>query len=196
MPVRHRAPPDPSTKDEERDSYGRSHQARQVAGLFFFSRTDRPPATNLTLSERSDTVNGKSDTKRGNMGRKYTAAALLLVLILMLTLACSGDDSPAAPDTDRAQQELLERIDQQSNEVRDLREEVEQLRRSDETEQPSAQATEMPPTQATETIQPSSPTLAPPPEVSNTENICDRSPGDQRQLVLPVATTIFAGHMW
>ena len=93
------------------------------------SAHEYPPATNLTSPERSDTVNGKSDTRRGNMRRKYTAAALLLVLILMLTLACSGDDSPAAPETDRTQQELLERIDQQSNEVRDLREEVEQLRR-------------------------------------------------------------------
>ena len=117
------------------------------------------------------------------MRSRFAAAPLLIALILMLTLACSGDDSPAAPDTDRAQQELLERIDQQSNEVRDLREEVEQLRRSDETEQPSAQATELPPTQATETIQPSSPTLPPPPEVSNTENICDRSPGAQQALL-------------
>ena len=117
------------------------------------------------------------------MRRKYTAAALLLVLILMLTLACSGEDSPAAPETDRTQQELLERIDQQSNEVRDLREEVEQLRRSDETEQPSPQATELPPTQTTETSQPSSPTLPPPPEVSATDNICDRSPEAQQTLL-------------
>ena len=117
------------------------------------------------------------------MRSRFAAAPLLIALILMLTLACSGDDSPAAPDTDRAQQELLERIDQQSNEVRDLREEVEQLRRSDETEQPSAQATELPPTQATETIQPSSLTLPPPPEVSSTENICDRSPEAQQALL-------------
>ena len=40
------------------------------------------------------------------MRSKFTAGTLLMVLILMLTLACSGDDSPAAPDTDRTQQEL------------------------------------------------------------------------------------------
>ena len=120
------------------------------------------------------------------MAKKFTPAALLLVLTLMLTLACSGDDSPAAPDTDRSQQELLERFDQMSNEVRDLREEVKGLQRVDETEQPSPQATELPPTQLDqpkETIQPVSPTLPPPPEVSSTENICDRSPAAQQALL-------------
>ena len=117
------------------------------------------------------------------MTRKFTAGALLLVLILMLTLACSGDDPTPAPETDRTQQELLERIDQQSKEVRDLREEVEQLRRSDETEQPSTQASGMPPTQATGAIQSSTPTLPPDPEVSTTENICSRSPEAQQTLL-------------
>ena len=84
----------PSVKDEERDSYGRGHQARQVAGLFFIFRAVFPPATNLTLSERSDTESSNSDTKRGNMGSGF-AAALLIALILMLTLACSGGDDPA-----------------------------------------------------------------------------------------------------
>ena len=104
----------------------------------------------------------------------------------MLTLACSGDDPTPAPETNQTQQELLERIEQQSNEVRDLREEVKELRRSGETEQPSDQATELPPTQLNqpkETIQPVRPTLPPPPEVSSTENICDRSPAAQQALL-------------
>ena len=117
------------------------------------------------------------------MTRKFTAAALLLVLILIITLACSGDDPTPASETDRTQQELLERIDQQSNEIRDLRGEVEQLRRSDETGQPSTQASGMPPTQATEATQSITATLPPPPEVSTTENICSRSPETQQALL-------------
>ena len=118
------------------------------------------------------------------MRRKFAAAPLLITLILMLTLACSGGDDPTpAPETDRSQQELLDTIDQMNNEVRDLREEVEGLQRVGETEQPRNQATEMPATQTTDTPQPGSPTLPPPPEVSNTENICDRSPGAQQALL-------------
>ena len=118
------------------------------------------------------------------MRRKFAAAPLLITLILMLTLACSGGDDPTpAPETDRTQQELLDTIDQMNNEVRNLREEVEGLQRVGETEQPRNQATEMPPTQTTDTPQPGSPTLPPPPEVSNTENICDRSPGAQQALL-------------
>ena len=117
------------------------------------------------------------------MKSKLAAGALLLVLILMLTLACSGDDPTPAPETDRAQQELLERIDQQSNEVRDLRKEVEQLRRSDETEQPSPQPLNRHRLKPRKTRQPSSPTLPPPPEVSATDNICDRSPEAQQTLL-------------
>ena len=128
-------------------------------------------------------MNSKSDTKRGNMGRKFTVAALLIALTLTLALACSGDDLTPAPETDRTQQELLERVDQMSNEVTDLREEVEGLQRVGETEQPGDQATELPPTQPTETIQSSSPTLPPPPEVSTTQNICNRSPEAQQALL-------------
>ena len=67
------AQPIPSTKDEERDSHDRDHQARQVAGLFFFSRTVFPPATNLNPHERSDNVNRKTDLRKENMGSKLTA---------------------------------------------------------------------------------------------------------------------------
>ena len=42
--------------------------------------------TNLTLSQRSDTVKHQSDPRRRNMKSKFGAGALMLVLILMLTL--------------------------------------------------------------------------------------------------------------
>ena len=57
------------------------------------------------------------------MASKFTAGALLLVLILMLTLACSGRES--GPEADPAQQELLERVDRMEQEIEALREEVE-----------------------------------------------------------------------
>ena len=57
------------------------------------------------------------------MGRKFTAGALLLILILMLALACSGRES--RPEIDPAQQEMLERISRLEQEIEALREEVE-----------------------------------------------------------------------
>ena len=63
------------------------------------------------------------------MGRKFTPAALLLVLILMLTLACSGRESE--PEIDPAQQEMLETINRMETEIKALREEVEGLQELD-----------------------------------------------------------------
>ena len=97
-------------------------ESRREAGFFFF-RAVFPPATNLTTSERSDTVNGKSDTKRGNMGSKFTAGALLIAMTLTLTLACSGSNSK--PEADPTQQEMLDTIDRMEQEIVALREEVE-----------------------------------------------------------------------
>ena len=72
------------------------------------------------------------------MRRKFTAAALLLVLILMLTLACSGDDSPAAPDTDRTQQELLRTIERMGEQIDSLQQEMEESKRTKDAEEASA----------------------------------------------------------
>ena len=72
------------------------------------------------------------------MGRKFTATALLLALILMLTLACSGADSTPAPETDRTQQELLRTIERMSEEVDALQREIEGSKRTSETEEPNA----------------------------------------------------------
>ena len=69
------------------------------------------------------------------MRRKFTAAALLLVLILMLTLACSGDDSPAAPDTDRTQQELLRTIERMGEQIDSLQQEMEESKRTKDAEE-------------------------------------------------------------
>ena len=59
------------------------------------------------------------------MAKKFTAAALPLVRILMLTLAC-GDGSPAAPDTDRTQQELLRTIKRMGEQIDSLQQEMEE----------------------------------------------------------------------
>ena len=68
-------------------------------------------------------MNGKSDTKRGNMGSKFTAGALLIAMTLTLTLACSGSNSK--PEADPTQQEMLDTIDRMEQEIVALREEVE-----------------------------------------------------------------------
>ena len=66
------------------------------------------------------------------MGSKFTTGALLLALTLMLTLACSGGDSPAAPETYPTQQKLLRTIERMDKEIESLQQEMEKVGGSEE----------------------------------------------------------------
>ena len=134
-------------------------------------------------------MNSKSDTKRGNMRSWFAATPLMIALILMLTLACSGGDSPAAPETDRAQQELLDTIDRMDREMEGLRQEVELLNRTKQNDRPDigkVQATQEP--EQTSTAEPAA---APTPERELTaeagrqdlQGICYRTPELQEVIL-------------
>ena len=108
------------------------------------------------------------------MKRKFAAAALLLVLILMLTLACSGDETPAAPDADRTQEELLRTIERMSEEMDSLKQEMEESKETRDVDEASVQEDET--------------TLTPTPEMAviptpSGPGICGRSPEVQKAIL-------------
>ena len=72
------------------------------------------------------------------MTKKFTAAALMVALILMLTLACSGDDPTPALETDRTQQELLRTIDRMDSEMKALQQEMEESKETRDADEASA----------------------------------------------------------
>ena len=123
------------------------------------------------------------------MGSKFTAGALLLALILMLTLACSGGDSPAAPETDRTQQELLDTIDRMDREMEGLRQEVEQINRTRQNDRPDTGKVQ--PTQEPEQTSTTEPAAAPTSEQEPTaeagrqdlQGICYRTPELQEVIL-------------
>ena len=119
----------------------------------------------------------------------FAATPLMIALILMLTLACSGGDSPAAPETDRTQQELLDTIDRMDREMEGLRQEVELLNRTKQNDRPDigkVQATQEP--EQTSTAEPAA---APTPERELTaeagrqdlQGICYRTPELQEVIL-------------
>ena len=161
---------------------GTQHKAEGSGSVF-------PLATNLTLSERSDTVKGKSDHKRGNMRSRFAAGPLLIALILMLTLACSGDKTPAAPETDRAQQELLHTIERMDKEMEALRQEMVESKRAKQDDRPDTgkvQATQDP--ERTSTTEPATtPTSEQEPTAEagrqDLQGICYRTPELQEVIL-------------
>ena len=128
-------------------------------------------------------MNSKSDTKRGNMGRKFTPAALLLVLILMLSLACSGDDPTPAPETDQTQQELLRTIERMGQEIDSLQQEMEEPKETKDADEASDREEETALRPATTPLPTSTPELAviPTPSVPG---ICGRSPEVQKAILV------------
>ena len=119
----------------------------------------------------------------------FATTPLMIALILMLTLACSGGDSPAAPETDRTQQELLDTIDRMDREMEGLRQEVELLNRTKQNDRPDigkVQATQEP--EQTSTAEPAA---APTPERELTaeagrqdlQGICYRTPELQEVIL-------------
>ena len=127
-------------------------------------------------------MNSKSDTKRGKMGRKFTPAALLLVLILMLTLACSGEDPTPAPEADRTQQELLHTIERMGEEMDSLKQEMDESKETRDAEQASDREEETALRPATTPLPTSTPELAVIPTPSG-PGICGRSPEVQRVIL-------------
>ena len=116
------------------------------------------------------------------MKSKLAAGALLLVLILMLTLACSGDDPTPAQETDRSQQELLRTIDRMSQEIDSLKQGMEESKRTKDAEEASVQEDETPLTPATTPIPASTPELAEIPTPTG-PGICGRSPEVQKAIL-------------
>ena len=117
------------------------------------------------------------------MRSKFTAGTLLMVLTLMLTLACSGDDSPAAPDTDRTQQELLDTIDQMGEQIDSLQQEMEESEKTKDAEEASDQEDETAPTPAMTPLPDPTPELAVIPTPSG-PGICGRSPAVQKAILV------------
>ena len=116
------------------------------------------------------------------MRRKYTAAPLLIALILMLTLACSGGDSPAAPETDRTQQELLRTIERMGEQIDSLQQEMEESDKTKDQDEASDQEDETALTPATTPLPDSTPELAVIPTPSG-PGICGRSPEVQKAIL-------------
>ena len=123
------------------------------------------------------------------MGSKFTAGALLLALILMLTLACSGENPTPAPETERTQQELLDTIDRMDREMEELRQEVEQSNRTRQNDRPDTgkvQATQEP--EQTSTTEPAAaPTSEQEPTAEagrqDLQGICYRTPELQEVIL-------------
>ena len=127
-------------------------------------------------------MNRKSDPKRGNMRRKFAAAPLLITLILMLTLACSGDDPTPAPETDQIQEELLRTIERMSEEMDSLKQRMEESKRTKDAEEASVQEDETALTPATTPLPTSTPQMAAIPTPSG-PGICGRSPEVQKAIL-------------
>ena len=127
-------------------------------------------------------MNSKSDPKRGNMTKKFTAAALTVALILMLTLACSGDESPAAPEADQTQQELLDTIERMGEEMDSLKQEMEESKETRGADEASVQEDETALTPATTSLPDSTPELTVIPTPSG-PGICGRSPAVQKAIL-------------
>ena len=121
-------------------------------------------------------MNSKSDPKRGNMTKKFTAAALTVALILMLTLACSGDESAAAPEADQTQQERM------GEEMDSLKQEMEESKETRGADEASVQEDETALTPATTSLPDSTPELAVIPTPSG-PGICGRSPAVQKAIL-------------
>ena len=120
-------------------------------------------------------MNSKSDPKRGSMRSRFAAAPLLIALILMLTLACSGDESPAAPETDRTQQKLLRTIERMGEQIDSLQQEMEESKKTKDAEKTALTPTTTP-------LPDSTPELATIPTPSG-PGICGRSPEVQNAIL-------------
>ena len=72
------------------------------------------------------------------MESKFTVGALLLALILMLTLACSGENPTPAPETERTQQELLRTIERMGEQIDSLQQEMEEPKETRDADEASA----------------------------------------------------------
>ena len=72
------------------------------------------------------------------MESKFTVGALLLALILMLTLACSGENPTPAPETERTQQELLRTIERMGEQIDSLQQEMEEPKKTRDADEASA----------------------------------------------------------
>ena len=72
------------------------------------------------------------------MESKFTVGALLLALILMLTLACSGEKPTPAPETERTQQELLRTIERMGEQIDSLQQEMEEPKKTRDADEASA----------------------------------------------------------
>ena len=93
------------------------------------------------------------------MTKKFTAGALMLVLILMLTLACSGEDPTPAPETDRTQQEMLDTMERMGEQIDSLQQEMEESKKTKDADETTDQENETALTPATTPLPDSTPEM-------------------------------------
>ena len=118
------------------------------------------------------------------MKSKFAAGALMLVLILILSLACSrGDDPTAAPETDRTQQELLRTIERMGEEMDSLKQEMEESEKTRDADEASDREDTTALTPAPTPLPTSTPELAVIPTPSG-PGICGRSPEVQKAILV------------
>ena len=119
--------------------------------------------------------------------------AATIALATVLILGCTGDNNQPQPEPDNDQQALVEKIDRMSSDIKSLRQEVQNLRSSQQQEttgqppplNPTAtkEPTPVPTPRSTPVPTPRpTPTMTPPPTLGG-PGICARSPAIQKKIL-------------